>query len=71
MRLANKVLRDDRDVLINVGDKNMQIRTDLERGNKIVTQMGMREFFYRIAIHTTAFLLMIAIIAVLIHKIIK
>lgn len=71
MRMANKDLRDQRDVLVNVNDKNMQIRGDLERGNKIITQMSMREFFYRMAIHATAFLLLIAIIAMIIHKIVK
>eukprot|EP00347_Sterkiella_histriomuscorum_P020880 403336108 len=68
MKLANKQLREDRDVLIGVNDKNAQIRVDLERGNKIVTEMSMREYIYKLLIHTTAFLLLIAILAVFIHN---
>ena len=71
MKLANKQLREDRDGLIRVNDKNAQIRVDLERGNKIIVEMSMREYVYKILIHTTAFLLLIAILAVFIHNLTK
>jgi hypothetical protein len=44
---------------------------DLDRGNKIVSAMSRKEFMYRIILNGTAFLLLIAIIAVLIAKIIS
>ena len=71
MRAANKDLRDQRDIVVNVSDKNQQISQDLDRGNKIVRQMSVREFFYKIALHLTAFLLLLAIVGVLIQKIVK
>ncbi len=71
MRAANKDLRDQRDVLVNVADRNQSIKKDLERGNKIISQMGWREFLYRIALHGTAFILMICIILVIVMKIVS
>lgn len=71
MREANKRLREDRDILIGVNEKNAQIRVDLERGNKIITDMSMREYVYKLLIHATAFLLLIALIAVFINKLVK
>ncbi|CDW82184.1 vesicle transport through interaction with t-snares-like protein 1a [Stylonychia lemnae] len=71
IRLANRDLRDQRDILISVGDKNAQIRVDLERGNKIITEMSMREYLYRVAIHFTAFLLLMAILICILHNLVK
>jgi hypothetical protein len=71
MRMANKDLRDQRDLLVSAADKNLQIRHDLERGNKIVVEMSRREFFYRMAIHATMVILFIAIVALIINKIIN
>ena len=68
MRAANKDLREQRDVLISVTDKNQNIRQDLDRGNKIVRQMSCREFFYRIALNIVAFLLLVSIVGVLLGK---
>jgi len=58
-------------VLIGVSEKNAQIRIDLERGNKIITEMSMREYIYRVAIHLTAFLLMVAVLISIIHNLVK
>lgn len=58
-------------MLLNVSEKNDQIRSDLERGKKIVDKMLFREFFYKAAIHGAAFLLFILniiLIVVLISK---
>lgn len=71
MKLANKDLRDQRDVLINVQDKNQQIRSDLSAGARIVKSMTFREYIYRIAIHVTIVLLLCAIIAILIKRLIR
>ncbi|CDW81878.1 vesicle transport v-snare protein [Stylonychia lemnae] len=71
LRVANKDLRDQRDILINVDEKNQQIRQDLVAGDKIVVSMTRREYIYRIAIHITIVLLLMAIIALLIRKLVK
>lgn len=71
MRQANRELRDQRDIIVNVAEKNNQIRDDLDAGQAIVRQMSFREFFYRMALHVTAFLLVIAIIAVIVVKLVK
>ena len=36
MSQANKDLRNQRDVIINVGEKNQQVNQDLHRGDQIV-----------------------------------
>eukprot|EP00347_Sterkiella_histriomuscorum_P000114 403377125 len=71
MRAANKDLRDQRDILVNVQDKNANIRADLSAGDKIVVQMTRREYIYRIALNITIILLLMAIIAILIKRLIK
>lgn len=70
MRQANKELRDQRDVLVNVADKNKEINKDLERGRKIIATMSCREFAYRTALYATVFLLLIAIISEVVVKIV-
>jgi hypothetical protein len=70
MRAANKDLRDQRDVLITVQEKNQQINKDLDAGGAVVKRMTRREFYYRIAIFTTIILLFLAIVFVLIMKIV-
>jgi hypothetical protein len=71
MREANKGLRDQRDIIINVSDKNAQINRGLNEGNKIIVQMSRREFFYKMGLYFVIFALFITIVAVLISKIVN
>lgn len=71
MREANKGLRDQRDIIINVSDKNAQIAKGLNEGNKIIVEMSRREFFYKIGLYFVIFALFITIVAVLINKLLK
>ena len=71
MRNANKDLRDQRNVIEAVSDKNIDIVSDLDMANKRVRQMSMREFFYRLALNITVFLLIIAIIVVIVVRVTK
>ena len=48
---ANRELRNQREVLIKVSDKNQEMRVDLERGGKLVQQMHFREFAFRIMMY--------------------
>jgi len=71
MREANKGLRDQRDIIINVSDKNAQIAKGLNEGNKIIVEMSRREFFYKIGLYFVIFALFITIVAILINKLLK
>ncbi len=71
MRAANKDLREQRDVLHNVSNKNAQVRSDLEKGRKLVDTMMRREFMYRVGLHATIVLLIILMLTLIIIKIVK
>jgi hypothetical protein len=71
MREANKGLRDQRDIIINVSDKNAQIAKGLNEGNKIIVEMSRREFFYKIGLYFVIFALLITIVVVVINRILK
>ena len=71
MREANTGLRDQRDKIINVSDKNAQIAKDINEGNKIIVEMSRREFFYKIGLYFVIFALFITIVAILINKLLK
>jgi t-SNARE complex subunit (syntaxin) len=69
MREANKGMRDQRDKIINVSDKNAQIAKGLNEGNKIIVEMSRREFFYKIGLYFVIFALLITIVVVVINRI--
>ena len=71
MREANKGMRDQRDKIINVSDKNAQIAKGLNEGNKIIVEMSRREFFYKIGLYFVIFALLITIVVVVINRILK
>lgn len=71
MREANKGLRDQRDIIQNVAEKNSEIAKGLNEGNKLIVQMSRREFFYKIALYFVIFALFLAIVAILIKKLIS
>lgn len=71
MRSANKDLREQRDVLHNVSEKNAQVRGDLEKGRKLVDTMMRREFLYRVGLHFTILLLILLMLTLIIVKIVK
>ena len=70
MRNANQGLRDQRDIIQNVAEKNVQIAKGLNEGNKIIVRMTRREMFYKLGLYFIIFALFIAIVAVLISKLI-
>mmetsp|Transcript_11390 Transcript_11390/g.11403 ORF Transcript_11390/g.11403 Transcript_11390/m.11403 type:complete len:225 (+) Transcript_11390:27-701(+) len=68
---ANKELREQRDVIINVSDKTKDIRTNLTLADNKIKEMSKREFCYRIALYATMILLLAAIILTVVMKIIN
>jgi hypothetical protein len=71
MRQANKELRDQRDIIVSVDEKNREMQVDLHLASKTVNQMSVREFFYRAALYGAIILLLVAIIGLIIAKIVK
>lgn len=69
MREANKELRDQRGIIVNVGQKNNDIRVDLERANSKVRTMRYREVIFKIILYLIILLLFIAIVTTLVVKI--
>jgi t-SNARE complex subunit (syntaxin) len=65
---ANKELREQREVIINVSDKTKDIRKNLNLADKKINEMSKREFIKRVAMYSIMFLLLGCIILTIFLK---
>lgn len=68
MTVTNQDLRQQRDVIGSINDKNSAINTQMEATNKKVLEMTRKEFMFKLYIFIAIFLLFCADIGVLIGK---
>ena len=71
LRDANKELRQQRDIIVNVSEKNAETYQYMDVAGKRVKAMSCREFVYRAGLYSVIILLMLAIVTLIIAKIVK
>ena len=71
MQGANVELRRQRDDIKGIHQKTQKMTFDIERAEKLVREMSMREFYKKAMLYGTIVLLFLAILLVLGIKIIR
>ena len=71
MNDTNQTLRNGRDIIVGISDKNQEARSKVEQTSTIVNQMTRKEFLMKIYIFIAVVLLFIADVLVLIFVTLK
>ena len=51
MRNANSDLRNQRDIVTNIADKNKNIAMSLQKGKVVIRQISRTEWYHRVTLH--------------------
>ena len=57
MQSANKDLRNQRDIIVSVSDKNKNINDNLKQGEKVISSLSQAEFKNRLFLYLTILIL--------------
>jgi hypothetical protein len=71
MRGANTELRRQRDDVVKIHKTTNQIAMDIERSDRLIKQMTLREFYKKLMLYGTIILLFFAIILTFLLKLLR
>ena len=67
MRNANTDIRNQRDIITNVADKNKNIAQNLQKGKQVIREISRSEFYHRITLHVLIIVLFITDVVLAIY----